>query len=273
MPGGVKRCFVISIIGSEGSKEREWADDVYQGIIKDVTESLGYETIRADEISKSGIITSQVIQRLVEDELVVADLSFLNPNVFYELAVRHAYRKPYIQLIRTEDKVPFDVSPVRTITYDKARLIKVNKAKDELRKNILEIEANPDDVENPLTSAVASAALRDTSDPTKKGLAQIINLQETILGKLDMLTTEVKMAQPPHMWNLGELYTSGYQLTIDPSTGHVVQVNPPNITGSSGWSGGSGYSVTPPKDAVFVGGQKVVGSALKEENGNKKGRG
>ena len=74
--------------------------------------------VRADKISTPGLITSQVIDHLVRAPLVIADLSFGNPNVFYELALRHASRKPTVQVIRTGDPLPFDVGQFRTVTID-----------------------------------------------------------------------------------------------------------------------------------------------------------
>jgi hypothetical protein len=50
--------------------------------------------------------------------LVVADLSFHNPNVFYELALRHALGKPTVHVIRTQDRIPFDIEQFRTIRID-----------------------------------------------------------------------------------------------------------------------------------------------------------
>jgi hypothetical protein len=49
---------------------------------------------------------------------VIADLSFHNPNVFYELALRHAVRKPIVQISRTADRLPFDIGQFRTIVVD-----------------------------------------------------------------------------------------------------------------------------------------------------------
>ena len=45
------------------------------------------------------MITSQVLEYLKRSRLAVADLSYLNPNVFYEVALRHALRLPVVQLI------------------------------------------------------------------------------------------------------------------------------------------------------------------------------
>src|SRR3989339_2254786 len=95
-----KSCFVIAPIGEPDSDTRKRSDQVLKHIIRPAVEACGYKAVRADEIDKPGIITSQVIQRVVDDPLVVADLTESNPNVFYELAIRHALRKPLIQLIQ-----------------------------------------------------------------------------------------------------------------------------------------------------------------------------
>lgn len=110
-----KKCFVISPIGEDDGPIRRRSDQVLQYIIKPPVEEAGYQLTRADKISEPGIITSQIIERVVEDDLVIADLTDWNPNVFYELAIRHAIRKPFVQLIKRGEKLPFDVAGTRTI--------------------------------------------------------------------------------------------------------------------------------------------------------------
>src|ERR1039457_5304175 len=96
-----RTCFVICPIGEDGSSARFRSDMVMRLIIKPAVEACGFgqKDIRADEIPKGGMITTQVIERLVDADLVIADLTDSNPNVFYELAVRHVVRKPLILLI------------------------------------------------------------------------------------------------------------------------------------------------------------------------------
>lgn len=113
-----KNCFVIAPIGELDSDTRKRSDQILKHIIKPAVSSCGYKAIRADEIDKPGIITSQVIQRVVNDPLVIADLTERNPNVFYELAIRHAIRKPLVQLIQKGERIPFDVAGTRTIQVD-----------------------------------------------------------------------------------------------------------------------------------------------------------
>jgi hypothetical protein len=119
-PTGVdfaKTCFFIGPIGFEGSEERKHSDLVLRQLVEPALRS-DLTVVRADEIDDAGMITTQIIEYLSKSGLVVADLSFHNPNVFYELALRHACRKPVIHIIRKSDRVPFDISQSRMIQID-----------------------------------------------------------------------------------------------------------------------------------------------------------
>lgn len=111
-------CFVISPIGSADSEERKHADLMLSALFEPALADLGLRAVRADGISKPGLITGQVMDHVSRAALVIADLSFGNPNVYYELALRHATRKPTVQIIRTADKLPFDVGQYRTVHID-----------------------------------------------------------------------------------------------------------------------------------------------------------
>jgi hypothetical protein len=64
------------------------------------------------------MIGKQVLEHVLRSKLVIADLSFHNPNVFYELCLRHATRLPTVQLIRANERIPFDIDQYRTIKID-----------------------------------------------------------------------------------------------------------------------------------------------------------
>ena len=113
-----KICFVISPIGAPSSDTRKFADKVLDLIIKPAVNAFDYLAVRSDEIAKPGDITTEIIQHLVNDPLVIADLTGHNPNVFYELAIRHATRRPVISIAKLGETIPFDVLQFRTAFFD-----------------------------------------------------------------------------------------------------------------------------------------------------------
>lgn len=94
-------------------------DQVYDQGIKPAIEAAGLECIRGDQEETGGIIHTATFARLLMAEYVVTDMTSANPNVFYELGVRHAAR-PYttIALFTTLGQPPFDVGMVRAILYE-----------------------------------------------------------------------------------------------------------------------------------------------------------
>src|SRR4051794_3578774 len=168
-----KKCFVGSEFGSDEATRTE-RKQMLKHLVKKVLEPMGYEVKRADEIDDLGQITHQIIERLLDDDLVVADLTGLNPNVFYELAVRHAARKPVITLITYGVGIPFDVKDVRTVFYDLHDPDKLELAQEDLAQKVRAIEANPKDVRNPITVARDVSLLQQSDDPNVQATGELL---------------------------------------------------------------------------------------------------
>ncbi len=179
-----KVCFVISPIGIEGSADRVKSDQVLNHIIGPSVKQCGYDPIRADQISEPGIITSQIIQHILDSPLVVADLSGHNPNVFYEMALRHAIKKPIVQIIHATEKIPFDVAANRTVFFDHKDLDSVAKAKEEISKQIRHVEKNPLDVDTPISVTVELKSLRNSDNPLEKSYAEILAMLTEIRSEI-----------------------------------------------------------------------------------------
>lgn len=94
-------------------------DQVYEEGIRPAVESVGLQCVRGDRESTGGLIHTAMFARLLIAEFVIADMTSANPNVFYELGVRHA-AKPYttIPIFATLGAPPFDVNGVRAIPYE-----------------------------------------------------------------------------------------------------------------------------------------------------------
>ena len=132
----MKTCFVVSPIGETDSEIRSNADKLFKYIISPVCESCGFEPVRVDQINDSDSITQTIIDKLLSSELVIADISGHNPNVFYEMGYRKCTDKPIIHLKKKGESIPFDVNTVRTFEYDLTDLDNVEETKKRLEQTI-----------------------------------------------------------------------------------------------------------------------------------------
>ena len=109
-------------------------DDVYAGFIKPVLKDAGFSTVdRADDIESQQNILRDILEKIHKSDLIIADLTSANPNVFYELGIAHALRKSVILVTQSIEEVPFDLKPYRLLEYS-TDFVKIEKAKDQLLK-------------------------------------------------------------------------------------------------------------------------------------------
>lgn len=175
-------CFVISPIGDPGSETRKRADKVLTHVFE-VAFSDEYEVRRADKISQPGMITTQILRALQDSELVIADLTEHNPNVFYELAVRHAVEKPVIHVTDPRWKIPFDVAGFRTIVFDFTDLDSVAEAIKQLKKQARDVAHSSSWGETPIKLANIMRRSKEDSKET-------VLLKEAVQG-ISRLQTDV----------------------------------------------------------------------------------
>ena len=171
-----KACFVIAPIGEPESETRKRSDQILRHVISPAADTCGYIATRADQISEPGMITSQIIQHIVDDPLVIADLTERNPNVFYELAIRHAIRKPLVQLIKKGEQIPFDVAGTRTIHVDHKDLDSVEQAKTEIIAQIRSLEADSSTLETPISVSLDLQLLKQSDNPEQRSLADVLSV-------------------------------------------------------------------------------------------------
>jgi hypothetical protein len=190
-----KTCFIISPIGDDGTEIRKRADQVLKHVITPAVSSAGYDPVRADKISEPGMITGQVIQHIVDSPLVIADLTGMNPNVFYELAVRHAIRKPLVQIIQKGEKIPFDVAGMRTIGVDHRDLDSVEEAKVEIQKQIKAVEGKkPEQIESPISVSIELQSLKQSDRPEDRTLAEFVSALSQL--RSDVSAIDKKLSDP-----------------------------------------------------------------------------
>ncbi len=189
-----KDCFIIAPIGDPESDTRKRSDQILKHVITPALNECGYKPIRADQMSEPGMITSQVIQRIVDDPLVIADLTEKNPNVFYELAIRHAIRKPLVQIIKKGEQIPFDVAGTRTIHVDNHDLDSVEDAKSEIIAQVKALEKNPANIETPISVSLDLQLLRQSDNPEQRSLADVLSVITELRGSV--LNMEKRLDHP-----------------------------------------------------------------------------
>ena len=138
MSGQKKNCFVITPIGNDSSSIRRHIDGIIdQAIIPALEEK--YEIEVAHRKYEIGSINDRVIKSIYNSDLVIANLTELNPNVMFELAIRYSFGKPAIVIAEKNTKLPFDIIDENTIFY-----INDPAGANDLKNSIKEFEANID---------------------------------------------------------------------------------------------------------------------------------
>lgn len=199
----MKQCFIVTPIGSEESEVRKRADQVFKYIIEPVCSECGFDAIRVDHINNVDSITQTIIDMLGKSELVIADMTDHNPNVFYEMGFRVCTGKPMINLKQKGESIPFDISSIRAFDYDLSDLDSVDEVKKRLEQTILSLNIaervldsskekdNIDGKENIESLIKVLPILYDIQD-------QITKLRDDIKKKdTETIQAIVKASQPP----------------------------------------------------------------------------
>tara|TARA_Y100000815_G_scaffold266790_1_gene285421 strand:+ start:512 stop:1285 length:774 start_codon:yes stop_codon:yes gene_type:complete len=184
-----KTCFVIAPIGEQNSATRQRSDKIFKYVISPVFDK-NWTVERADKISEPGIITNQIIERLISSDIVIADLSERNPNVFYELAIRHITRKPYVHLIAHDEDIPFDNAPVRAIKIDVRDLDSVDQAKAELSRQVKRSCESGAEIDSPISVSLSISDLKRSSDSESVALQSILS-EMTLIKRQNFETNKV----------------------------------------------------------------------------------
>lgn len=198
-------CFVVGPIGKDGSIERKHSDMLLHALIKHVlmADEFGYVVKRADEDADPGMISDRVVSDIIHADLVVADLTDLNANAFYELGIRHSTEKPTIHVAKAGTVLPFDNVAHRTIFVDLTDWYSLESARERLAKSARAIKSPDHKVSNPITQANASFKMRQSDDPRDRVLA-------TIQERLDA----IERGKRPDATSVDELYPGISHLAV-----------------------------------------------------------
>jgi hypothetical protein len=92
---------------------------VYDDYVKPTIEEFcSLKCVRGDDMFGSGVVMNDVLNAIAKAEIIIADLTGQNANVFYEVGIAHATNKPVLLMAQSLDDVPFDLRHRRVLIYD-----------------------------------------------------------------------------------------------------------------------------------------------------------
>lgn len=176
-------CFVIMPISDVHGYESGHFARVYEHLLKPAIVAAGYTPVRADDAVKTDYIVVGIIQQIVDSEMVICDFSARNPNVMYELGIRHAFNKPVTLIKDRRTEKVFDIQGLRYTEYDDSLRI------DSVQKDVSRIttaisETAKAGAEN-LNSVVQLAGIKAAEVPAGQTVSPDTQLLLSALGALE----------------------------------------------------------------------------------------
>jgi hypothetical protein len=175
-----KVAFCVTPVGDDNSETRRATVGLLSAALRPVCNDLKIDLHVAHEIAAPGSITRQVIEHLLNDDLVIANLTELNPNVMYELAVRHCKGMPVVVIAKLGTRLPFDVADERTIFYADD-MAGVEELKPKLKASI-EAALEETEPDNPVFRVTKDRVMREAvaGEPQKYVLDRLDDLQRMV---------------------------------------------------------------------------------------------
>ncbi|MCA5893412.1 hypothetical protein LEP48_08615 [Isoptericola sp. NEAU-Y5] len=197
MSDETKKAFFVSPIGKAGSSERERSDKVLEFVLRPaLVPKVVSKIVRADDDSNPGEITPALISSILESDLIIADLTGSNPNVYYEVALAHAFKKPVVHIrLDTPDAIPFDIKDVRVFSYS-FDIADAQKAIQDVGSAARHAIDNPASIVTPVDRGQLIAQGATSSDLTKRTNAEILDRLERIDSRLSNLNIALPGSSP-----------------------------------------------------------------------------
>ncbi|BAU52263.1 hypothetical protein [Mucilaginibacter gotjawali] len=212
---GKENCFIITPIGAIDSETFKKTKGLISSVIAPILEEFNFKAVPAYEINNSGSITKQILKSILNDKLVIANLTSLNPNVMYELAVRHSIRLPIITMAEYGTMLPFDINDQRTIFYHDT-LLGSEDAKPRLREAIKASLADKS-IDNPIYQVIEEKTIIQAVS----GKEQSFN--EYLIRRLDQLENSLNSNKTasfihnvnPDINTLSNLFNSSIEIEFE----------------------------------------------------------
>jgi tetratricopeptide (TPR) repeat protein len=197
--------------GGKDEEKRKHYLSVFETIIAPAARNVGYEPRRSDVQGEAGAIPTEIIRSLAAADVVIADLSEGNANVFYELGVRHALRKRgTVHIINKEHPVPFDVAQYRLVEYSTKSFADIAPAVDAISKAIKQREEETGISDNLVHDTLPNLPINVTNlgaDEVQKQVAELQSQLAAISDEREKLRRELEALRPTPLGDIVDVDT------------------------------------------------------------------
>jgi len=156
---------------------------VYEDIFVPACNRSGFTPVRGDDLRQTNFIHLDILQRLIDSQMAICDLSSANPNVLFELGLRQAFDKPTVLVQEVGTQKIFDIAPLRYTEYRKElRYREVLEDQEALAKSILatkDAAISKDGINSivRILSLSSPATIREPNNSDSSALLQIIRAE------------------------------------------------------------------------------------------------
>lgn len=184
------KCFVMMPIADINSYDPGHFGRVYEHLLKPAIVAAGYQPIRADDTIKTDYIVVSIIQMIVESDIVICDLSARNPNVMYELGIRHAFNKPVVLIKDKRTEKIFDIQGLRYSEYDES--LRIDSVQKDLTKitNAIKDTASADNTA--INSIVQLAGINTAELPEKQTISNDTHIILSAINSIENRINELE---------------------------------------------------------------------------------
>ena len=194
------RCFVIMPFGEKADMDGRVInfDVVYRYIIRDAIaelrgkENLKIECLRCDDIDEAGSIDVDMFSSILDADIAIVDITTGNPNVFYELGIRHSLRDNVTVIIRREGGgLPFNIQGLRVIDYDPANIESFDRAKTKIQRYVVNgLRQKRGD--SPIRAAIPNMKVSLATEPLKSGETFVCAVRRKESVSIGVITGELE---------------------------------------------------------------------------------
>ncbi len=195
-----KSCFIIAPFGG-------WNDAYYEEIYRPAVELAGLSPKRADDLYRPSAIVHDIWAFVKSSQVILADLTDKNPNVFYELGLSHALGKPVVMVTQSMDDVPFDLRALRVIQFAVEDPEWAKSLRERIKRALKEVLAAPEQAVPPTFLHERRTEGQPTVTPLEKKVLQL-EQQFAVLREESISRPRRPQIQPREALDLIERYVS-----------------------------------------------------------------